>query len=57
VAPWWLGALLVFAAAAVTMAFQVLFGILGIGIAILVFVILGNPSAGEPYQSALLPPS
>jgi hypothetical protein len=56
VALWWLGVLLVFAAAAVTMAFQVLFGVLGIGITVLVFVILGNPSAGGAYQAALLPP-
>ena len=53
---WWLGTLLVLAAAAVTMAFQVLFGVLGIGVTVLVFVILGNPSAGGAYQPALLPP-
>jgi hypothetical protein len=53
---WGLGALLVFASAAVTMAFQVLFGVLGIGITVLVFVVLGNPSAGGAYQPALLPP-
>jgi hypothetical protein len=53
---WWLGTLLVAAAAAVTMAFQVMFGVVGIGIAVLVFVILGNPSAGGPYQTELLPP-
>jgi hypothetical protein len=53
---WWLGVLLVLAAGAVTMAFQVLFGVLGIGITVLVFVILGNPSAGGAYQPALLPP-
>ena len=56
IALWWLGALLVFAAATVTMAFQVLFGVIGIGITVLVFVILGNPSAGGPYQAPLLPP-
>lgn len=56
VALWWLGALLVFAAAAVTMAFQVLFGVIGIGLTVLVFVVLGNPSAGGAYQPALLPP-
>lgn len=54
VALWWLGALLAFAAAAVTMALQVLFGVLGT--TVLVFVILDNPSAGGPYQSALLLP-
>lgn len=53
---WWVGALLVFGAAAVTMAFEVLFGVLGIGVAVLVFVVLGNPSAGGAYQPALLPP-
>lgn len=53
---WWLGALVVAAAATVTLAFQVLFGVLGIGITVLVFVILGNPSAGGAYQTSLLPP-
>jgi hypothetical protein len=56
VALWWLGALLVFAASAVTMAFQSLFGVIGIGITVLLFVVLGNPSAGGAYQAALLPP-
>lgn len=56
IALWWLGALLVFAAAAVTMAFQTLFGVLGIGVTVLVFVVLGNPSAGGAYQPAVLPP-
>jgi hypothetical protein len=56
VALWWLGALLVFASAAMTMALQVLFGVLGIGITVLVFVVLGNPSAGGAYSADLLPP-
>ncbi len=56
VALWWLGALLVASAATVTMAFQVLLGTLGIGITVLVFVVLGNPSAGGAYQRELLPP-
>jgi len=51
-----LGTLLVAAAASVTMAFQTMFGVVGIGIAVLVFVILGNPSAGGAYQTELLPP-
>jgi hypothetical protein len=51
-----LGALLVASSATVTMAFQVMFGVLGIGISVLVFVILGNPSAGGAYQTELLPP-
>jgi hypothetical protein len=52
---WWLGALIVAASAAATIAFEVLFGIVGIGIVILAFVVLGNPSAGGAYQLALLP--
>jgi Protein of unknown function (DUF3533) len=56
VALWWLGALLVAAAAAVTMAFQVMFGVIGIGLTVLVFVVLGNPSAGGAYPPELLPP-
>jgi hypothetical protein len=52
---WWLGALLVLAAATVTMAFQVMLGVVGIGLAVLIFVILGNPSAGGAYQRPLLP--
>jgi hypothetical protein len=38
------------------MAFQALFGVIGIGITVLLFVVLGNPSAGGAYQTALLPP-
>ena len=53
---WCVGALLVFCAAAVTMAFQVLFGVLGIGLTLILFVVLGNPSAGGAYQASLLPP-
>lgn len=53
---WALGALLVFCAAAVTMAFQVLFGVFGIALTLLLFVILGNPSAGGAYSASLLPP-
>jgi hypothetical protein len=43
----------VFAAAATTMAMQILLGTAGIGVAILVFVVLGNPSAGGPHPSML----
>ncbi len=50
------GALVVFGAGAVTMALQVAFGVVGIGIAVLLFVILGNPAAGGAYARALLPP-
>jgi len=49
------GALVVFAAGSVTIALEELIGIVGIGVAILIFVVLGNPSAGGAYQSELLP--
>ena len=50
------GALLVFAVGAFTMGLQVWTGLVGIGLAFLLFVILGNPSAGGAYPSPLLPP-
>ncbi|WP_431680475.1 DUF3533 domain-containing protein [Kitasatospora sp. KL5] len=53
---WGLGALVVFAVGAFTMAMQCLFGVVGIGIAVLVFVVLGNPSAGGVRPPPLLPP-
>lgn len=49
------GALIVFAVGAFTMAIQALTGIIGIGIAVLLFVVLGNPSAGGAYPAPLLP--
>lgn len=52
---WWIGALLVFAAAAFTMAMQVVAGVVGIGIAIAVFVVLGNPSSGGVFPWPMLP--
>jgi len=52
---WGLGALIVFAAAAATTAFQVLLGVSGVGLAVLIFVVLGNPSAGGAYQIQMLP--
>nr|WP_232384072.1 DUF3533 domain-containing protein [Actinomadura violacea] len=52
---WGIGALVVMAAAATTVAFQILLGMIGIGVAILVFVVLGNPSAGGAYPMTLLP--
>jgi hypothetical protein len=58
--PFWplaaVGALVVFGAGAVTIALQVAFGVVGIGLAVLLFVILGNPSAGGAYARALIPP-
>jgi hypothetical protein len=52
---WGIGTLLVLAAATVTVSFQMLFGVLGVGVAILVFVVLGNASAGGAYPAELLP--
>ena len=52
---WGIGTLLVFTAAAVTMALQVAAGVLGIGLTVLLFVVLGNPTAGGAYQASLLP--
>ncbi len=53
---WGLGTLVVFAVGAITLAFQGLAGVIGIGLAILVIVVLGNPSAGGAYPYPLLPP-
>jgi len=50
------GALLVFAVGAFTAALQVWTGLVGIDLAILLFVVLGNPSAGGAYPAPLLPP-
>lgn len=50
-----LGFLVVLGTAVTTAAFEALFGILGIGLAILLFVVLGNPSSGGPYAPELLP--
>ncbi|MEV5510061.1 DUF3533 domain-containing protein [Streptomyces orinoci] len=53
---WGLGALVVFAVGALTLALQGLAGIVGIGLAIALVVVLGNPSAGGAYPYPLLPP-
>jgi hypothetical protein len=50
------GALVVFAVGAFTAGLQVWTGLVGIGLAILLFVVLGNPSAGGAYPAPLLPP-
>jgi len=50
-----LGALIVAAVGAVTVALQAWFGIAGTGIAILLFVVLGNPSSGGLAAPELLP--
>ncbi|MGK4582956.1 DUF3533 domain-containing protein [Kitasatospora sp. HPMI-4] len=51
-----LGSLIVFSVGAITMALQSLFDVIGIGLAVLIFVVLGNPSAGGVYAPPLLPP-
>ncbi|MET7700825.1 DUF3533 domain-containing protein [Streptomyces sp. NPDC005485] len=53
---WGLGALIIFAVGAATLALQGLFGIVGIGLAILLIVIAGNPSAGGAFPLPMLPP-
>lgn len=53
---WGLGALIIFAVGAATLALQAVFGVIGIGVAILIVVILGNPSSGGALPGPLLPP-
>ncbi|WP_328945438.1 DUF3533 domain-containing protein [Streptomyces sp. NBC_00250] len=53
---WGLGTLVVFAVGAATLALQAVFGIVGIGLAILLIVIAGNPSAGGAFPLPMLPP-
>ncbi len=53
---WGLGALITFAVGAATLALQAILGVVGIGVAILLVVILGNPSAGGALPPPLLPP-
>ncbi|MFJ2515100.1 DUF3533 domain-containing protein [Streptomyces griseoviridis] len=56
VAFWGLGALTTFAVGAATLALQGVFGVVGIGLAILLVVIAGNPSAGGAFPLPMLPP-
>ena len=51
-----LGTLVVFSVGIATLAFETWLGVIGIGVAILLFVVLGNPSAGGAYPDSLLPP-
>jgi hypothetical protein len=56
---WWItgiGVLVTLSAATVTIALQALIGVVGIGLAAIIFVILANPSAGTAYQGPMLPP-
>ncbi|MFK4540455.1 hypothetical protein RKD29_000051 [Streptomyces tendae] len=53
---WGIATLTTFTAAAAGMAFQVLLGPAGVAMSVLIFVVLGNPSAGGVYPTALLPP-
>ncbi|GAB1330491.1 hypothetical protein ACE1SV_48300 [Streptomyces sennicomposti] len=53
---WGLGALVTFAVGAATLALQGIFGVVGIGLAILLVVIAGNPSAGGAFPLPMLPP-
>lgn len=53
---WGLGALVVFAVGATTLALQSVFGVVGIGLAILIIVVAGNPSAGGAFPLPMLPP-
>jgi hypothetical protein len=50
-----IGMLTTAAAGIVTTALQAAFGIIGTGVAILLFVVLGNPSSGGPFPPELLP--
>lgn len=50
-----IGALTIASVGAVTVALQSALGIAGTGIAILIFVVLGNPSSGGPFPGPLLP--
>jgi hypothetical protein len=49
------GILTAFAVGAATAAFQATIGIAGTGVAILLFVVLGNPASGGVYSRPLLP--
>ncbi|MFF1378131.1 DUF3533 domain-containing protein [Streptomyces sp. NPDC058308] len=51
-----LGALVIFGVGAITLALQALTGIVGIGLAVLLIVIGGNPSAGGAFPLPMLPP-
>ncbi|QNE78228.1 DUF3533 domain-containing protein [Streptomyces finlayi] len=52
---WGLGALIVFAVGMTTLALEALTGVIGIGLAVLIIVIAGNPSAGGAFPLPMLP--
>jgi hypothetical protein len=49
------GTLLILGVGAITMAMQIALGVLGIGAAVLLVVVLGNPSAGGAFPRSMLP--
>lgn len=49
------GTLLIVGVGAVTMGLQIAFGVVGIGLAVLLVVVLGNPSAGGAFPRSMLP--
>ncbi|AIJ11671.1 DUF3533 domain-containing protein [Streptomyces lividans] len=51
-----IGTLVVFASGAVGVALQSVAGTIGLGLTILIFTVLGNPSSGGVYPASLLPP-
>ncbi|WP_101523827.1 ABC transporter permease [Nocardioides houyundeii] len=50
-----LGAAVSFSIASVAIALEALFGVIGIGLTLLLIVIIGNPSAGGAFQVGVLP--
>ncbi|MEU2246169.1 DUF3533 domain-containing protein [Streptomyces sp. NPDC019224] len=50
-----LGALTVFAVGMITLALEALTGVVGIGLAVLIVVVAGNPSAGGAFPLPMLP--
>jgi hypothetical protein len=50
-----IGTLVVFSVAAFSLGLQAVLGRLGTAVAILIFVVLGNPSSGGPFAFELLP--
>ena len=50
-----IGFLITLSALMFSLGLEAIFGIVGIGVAIFIFVVMGNPSAGGAYSYALLP--